>query len=152
MSTNSDQAVEMFAQGFNCAQAVLACSGKRFGLARATACHVGQAFGGGMCFLDQTCGAVTGALMVIGLKHGKTAKDDAPKQKAGQLSREFASQFIAKHGSLRCTELLGCDLSKPKGVDQARALGLFQKICPKLVRDAAEIVDELLESEEKLNS
>ena len=151
MSANAEEAVEMFGQGFNCAQAVFASSGKRFGLARGTACHIAQAFGGGMCFLDQTCGAVTGALMVIGLKHGKTTKDDAPRQKAGQLSREFARRFIAKHGSLRCTELLGCDLSKPKGVDQARALGLFRKICPKLVGDATEIVDQLLEDEEKLS-
>ena len=105
-----------------------------------------------MCFLDQTCGAVTGALMVIGVKHGTTIVDAAAKQKAGQLSQEFARRFTAKHGSLRCTDLLGCDLSKPKAVDQARALGLFRKTCPNLVRDAAEIVDELLDTEEKTNS
>jgi C_GCAxxG_C_C family probable redox protein len=149
MSANAEEAVGMFREGFNCAQAVLTCCGKRFGVTRKTACHVAQAFGGGMCFLDQTCGAVTGALMAIGSKHGKTVVDEAAKQKAGQLSREFARQFTAKHGSLRCTQLLGCDLSTRKGVDQARALGLFRKIYPKLVRDAAEIVDQLLEDEEK---
>jgi C_GCAxxG_C_C family probable redox protein len=149
MSANADKAVEMFDRGFNCAQSVLARCCERFGLTRETACHIAQAFGSGMCSLNQTCGAATGALMVIGLKHGKTAADETPKRKAQQLSQEFAKRFTAKHGSLRCAELLGCDLSTPKGVDQARALGLFRKICPKLVRDAAEIVDQLLENEEK---
>jgi C_GCAxxG_C_C family probable redox protein len=151
MNTNADNAVAMFDQGFNCAQAVLACCGQRFGLSREAACHVAQAFGGGMCFLDQTCGAVTGAVMVIGLKHGKTGADDGPKHEAQRLAQEFAKGFVARNGSIRCSQLLGYNLNKPEELGQARALGLFRTVCPKLVRDAAEIVDQLLENEGKVN-
>ena len=151
MSENADNAVTMFGRGFNCAQAVLACCGGRFGLARETACHVAQAFGGGMCYLDQTCGAVTGALMVIGLKHGKIDDDDGPKREAQRLAQEFANRFVARNGSIRCSQLLGCNLGKPEELDRARALGLFRTVCPKLVRDAVEIVDQLLRSEDKVN-
>jgi len=147
MNANADAAVAMFNEGYNCAQSVLAACGGKLGLPREQACHVAQAFGGGMCGLDQTCGAVTGALMAIGLKHGKTTADDAPKHRAQELVREFAHRFAGRNGSLDCTRLLGHDLSVPGETERVRALGLFRTICPRLVRDAVEIADELLENE-----
>ena len=149
MDSNADHAVGMFTQGFNCAQSVLAACGRPYGLDQDQACHIAQAFGGGMCLMDQTCGAVTGALMVIGLKHGKTTADDTPKIKAQQLTHEFAERFIARHGSLRCTRLLGHNLSVPDEISRARALGLFEAVCPRLVHDAAEIVDQVLQENER---
>ncbi len=147
MNTNADGALGMFKEGYNCAQSVLAACGRRFGFSREQACHVAQTFGSGMCGLNQTCGAVTGALMAIGLKHGKTTSDDAPKTRAQQLAHEFARRFIARNGSIGCTQLLGHDLSLPGEVGRVRALGLFQTICPRLVSDAVEITDELLKEE-----
>jgi len=134
----------MFKEGFNCAQAVLTCCGEQYGIDHDTACRVAQTLGGGMSRLNQTCGAVTGALMVIGLKHAKTGADNKGKEQAMQFAQEFARRFRAKHGSLSCTELLGCDLSTKEGFSTAMAEGLTKTICPQLVRDAADIVDELL--------
>ena len=53
-------------------------------------------------------------------------------------------RFVAKHGSLLCRELLGCDMSQPGGIEEARDKGLFAKTCTGLVRDAAEIAEELI--------
>ena len=109
MNSSADEAVVMFGQGCNCAQAVLAACGRRYGLDREQACPLAQALGSGVSGLDQTCGAVTGALMVIGLKHGKTTADDAPRARAQQLAQDFAQRFAARHGSIRCTQRLGHD-------------------------------------------
>ena len=64
--------------GFNCCQALLSTYGTQFGLNREIALKVSEAFGGGMGFMAETCGAVTGAFMVIGLECGRTKVEDLP--------------------------------------------------------------------------
>jgi C_GCAxxG_C_C family probable redox protein len=140
-----DLAVSCFREGFNCSQAVLSAFAADLGLEREAALRVAGAFGGGMGRLGETCGAVTGAFMVIGLKHGQISPaDKAAKEKTYALARAFAEQFAARHGSLRCCELLGCHIGTPEGMQLAREKGLFISLCPRLVSDAAEIVEQLL--------
>jgi C_GCAxxG_C_C family probable redox protein len=140
-----ERAVSCFNDGFSCSQAVLSTYGEQFGLDRETALKVAGAFGGGMGHMGETCGAVTGALMVIGLKYGQTRVDDKePKKKTYRLVKEFAEQFKVRNGSINCTELLGCDLSTPEGMQRAKERGLFTTVCPKFVQDAAEILEELI--------
>ncbi len=141
----ADEADALFSQRFNCSQAVLAACGARHGLDRRTALQIGEAFGGGMGRMGLTCGAVTGAFMTIGLVHAKlTPEDDAARQKSIALVQRFRQAFEARHGSICCRELIGCDLSTPAGYQQAIDRGVFVSICPKLVHDAAAIVEELL--------
>lgn len=124
---------------------MLSSFGEEFGLARELAFKVAGAFGGGMARMGETCGAVTGALMAIGLKYGMTqAKDEAAREKTYKLTQEFASKFKARHNSMVCRELLGYDLSKPEERKAAHDKGLFSTLCPKFVRDAVEIVEPLL--------
>jgi C_GCAxxG_C_C family probable redox protein len=144
MPTGADKAVAMFEQGYNCAQSVLACCGAALGVSRDLAVRLAQAFGGGMSHLGQTCGAVTGALMVIGLKHSKANEGEQGKQTAMRLAQELAQRFKARNGSINCNELLGCDPGTPEGIQMCRERNLFRTLCPRLVRDAAEIVEELL--------
>ena len=124
---------------------MLSSFGEQFGLARELALRVAGAFGGGMARMGETCGAVTGALMAIGLKYGMTqAKDEAAREKTYKLAQEFMTRFKARHNSLVCRELLGYDLSSPEGRKAAHDKGLFTTLCPELVRDAVEIVEQIL--------
>jgi C_GCAxxG_C_C family probable redox protein len=124
---------------------VLSSFGEAFGLEQGLALRVAGAFGGGMARMGEICGAVTGALMVIGLKYGMTqAKDEAARDKTYKLAQELASKFKARHNSLVCRELLGYDLSKPEERKAAHDKGLFTTLCPEFVRDAVEIVEQLL--------
>jgi C_GCAxxG_C_C family probable redox protein len=146
--SKTEQAVSCFEAGFNCAQAVLSAYAAEFGLEPTMALKVAGAFGGGMGRLAQTCGAVTGAFMVIGLKYGKVGVDDdeeQTKEKAYGLVQELAARFASRHGSIACKELLGCDIGTPEGRLHAKEAGLSATLCPKFVRDAAEIVGQLLE-------
>jgi C_GCAxxG_C_C family probable redox protein len=150
MSKDSEAAVAMFAEGYNCAQAVAATCGAACGLDRRTAVQVAQAFGGGMGRTGGVCGAVTGALMVIGLAYSaKDAKDVAAKQKSARLAREVMDRFKARHGSINCRDLLGCDIRTEEGHREAVEKGLMKTVCPKAVGNAAEIVEQVLLEERK---
>jgi C_GCAxxG_C_C family probable redox protein len=144
MSDNSINAESMFLEGYNCAQAVLIACGAQYGLPRETAIRVAQAFGGGMGRTGNICGAVTGALMVIGLKCAvKDAKDAAAKEQVHRLAQQFLAQFKTVHGSITCRELLGYDLLTEEGRRLVHEKGLTKTVCAKLVENAAEIVDRL---------
>lgn len=118
--------------------------GLRFGLDREIALKIAGAFGSGMG-MGETCGAVTGAFMVIGLKHGKTKADNnAAKETTYELVKELTSRFSARNGSIKCKELLGCDLSTPEGMEAVIEKKLFITLCPKFVQDAAEILEAFL--------
>jgi C_GCAxxG_C_C family probable redox protein len=141
-----EDAAACFEAGFSCSQAVLSAYAPQFGLDRESALKVSGAFGAGMGRMGETCGAVTGAFMVIGLKHGKTrAEDDEAKERAYRLVQEFADQFRARHGSIVCRELLGCDLSIPEQRALAQEKKLTATLCPRFVHDAAEIVEQILD-------
>ena len=145
MSKRSEKAVACF-ENFNCAQSVLATCGPELGLDRESALRVAGGFGGGMGRLGEVCGAVTGAFMVAGLKHGKSQPDDDEndtREKAYALVYEFADRFRACNGSILCRELLGCDISTPEGRAQAKEKGLFDDLCPRLVQSAVEILEQM---------
>lgn len=114
-----------------------------FGLPDETALQIAAPFGGGMARSGGTCGAVTGGLMVIGLKAGNTTPDG--KDETYALARKFMCRFEERHGALLCRELINCDMTTPEGLQQAKEKGVFTTICPSLVRDSAEILASLLE-------
>ncbi len=142
----ADLAIACFDEGFSCSQAVFSVFAPQLGLDRVTALKVAGPFGRGMGRMGETCGAVTGALMAIGLKYGQTVGEDkAAKEKSYELARQFAERFNARNrGCLTCRELLGADISTPEGLQKLREKQAFTTMCPKFVRDAAEIVEELL--------
>jgi len=141
---NVEKAVEVFKSGLSCSQAVLGAYCEQFGLDKETAYKISSGFGGGM-HLDQTCGAVTGAFMVIGLKFGRTRADDnEAKMKTVEATREFAEKFKARHGSIGCTELIGCNVSTLAGYEEAMKKDLFKQVCPNFVKSAMEILEEII--------
>lgn len=143
--TTSDKAVEAFSTGFTCSAAVFSAFSRELGLDVETARKVACGFGAGISRTGNICGAVSGAVLVIGLKYGKVdAGDDRATDKTRALVREFIRQFTERHGSVNCTKLLGCNLDDPAEYVQARDGGLFKTRCPMYVRDAADILDRIL--------
>ena len=138
-------AVESFESGFSCSQAVFAAFSEDLGLEREKALRIAQPFGGGIARSGSTCGAVTGALLVIGLKHGRCrVEDEAAREKTYALVLELITRFRERHGSIICRELLGVDLSTAAGHDEAKRRGAFTKLCPRFVAGAVEILEAIL--------
>jgi C_GCAxxG_C_C family probable redox protein len=136
-------AVATFNSGFNCAQAVLSVFSEQFGLDKDMALRIACGFGAGMGRLQRTCGAVSGAYMVIGLKHGsfEPGSIQEAKERSYSLVREFTKQFEARNGTTDCMELIGVDFING---DQALASERVAKICPKMCSDAVEILMRII--------
>ncbi len=139
-----EDAVDCFCRGAACSQAILGTYGEEFGLSRAQAIKLASGFAGGMR-LGETCGVVTGAFMVLGLaRAGDNCDQRDSRDGVYAAMAEFVKRFEQRNHVVVCKELLGCDISTPQGVSKATRDGLFRSICPKLVQDAAEILEEML--------
>ena len=141
----ADHAASVLKEGFNCAQAVFSTCAPGLALKEDTAAKIASSFGGGMARGGGTCGAVTGALMALGLKYGSSRpRDKEIKEKSYEIAREFMRRFTERNGSTVCRDLLGCDISTHEGHERAKQQGLFDTVCVKLVKDSVEILEDML--------
>lgn len=141
----AEEAEKRFRSGYACSQAVFTTFAEGEGMPADVAARIASAFGGGMGRMGHVCGAVTGAFMMIGLKHGNAAAGDTEaKERTHALVRDHAAQFARRHGTIICRELLGCDLSTPESYKRAKDQGVFVKLCPLFVRDSAAILERML--------
>ena len=141
---HTDKAKEYFSNNFNCSQAVFTTFATEMGLDEELALKIATQFGGG-ARKGEMCGAVSGALMVLGLKYGHChLENEEEKGRAYQISEDFMNRFIQKNGTVVCRELLGYDLSEPEDMKKIKELNLFKVTCPEMVRCATEIVDEMI--------
>jgi C_GCAxxG_C_C family probable redox protein len=139
------RAVVLFDSGCACSQAVFGAFAPRFGLDEETAARIAAGFGGGMKMGD-TCGALTGAFMVLGLaRAGDACRSGEGRHAVGDLVVEFSRQFRERRGALSCRDLLGCDIHTPAGRQLAEDRNLFKTTCVDAVRDAATIVESLVQ-------
>jgi C_GCAxxG_C_C family probable redox protein len=130
---------ERFA-AFNCAQTVFSLYAEEMGLSEEIALKIASGFGGGMACAE-TCGAVTGSYMVIGMRHGFSVSDPQAKAATKQKILQFNERFREKHGSLICRELTGYDISTPEGSAAATESGVFTRKCPNFIKSACEILE-----------
>lgn len=148
MSVKTALAKTYHERGYSCSQSVLASFSQDFGLSEETALRISTGFGSGMGRLCEVCGALTGAFMVLGLKHGKVITDGTKygtdTETTYQLVAELAGKFRARNRSIYCRELIGHDLSIPEERAKARELGLFTSICDKCIQDSVELLEEAL--------
>ena len=138
-------AVSCFNNGFNCSQAVFAAFSPELGIPENIAYKIACPFGAGMGRMQETCGAVTGAFMVIGLKHGKSnSEEDHLKQLSYDLVNKFTEMFQSRNKTIKCRDLIGIDISTKEGLERARDLGIFDTLCVKFVKEAVEIIEDIL--------
>lgn len=145
MATRVEHALEIHHAGLNCAQAVLETYADTLGIDAAMADAVALGFGGGMGRLQKTCGAVTGAFMVLGVAKSKTITD--PKQRKEttyELVQEFHRRFVEVHGTTQCHALLGCDLMTESGRLFYKTHNLGTAVCDQCIAHAVEIVGDLI--------
>ena len=140
-----ESAVRLFEGTCNCAQAILMTYGTKFGLTETQALQLGTGLGGGLARHGEVCGAVSGAILVLGLRYGMVNLDDIePKTKTNEIVTEFIDRFNDHQRSILCRELLGCDICTPEGREFASDKNLFKTKCPEFVRNAAELLELLV--------
>lgn len=140
-----EEAESLFAGGFNCAQALLAAYGVPLGIDRDIAFKLASAFGAGIARSGQICGAVSGAIMVIGLKFGvANSWDKVRKAKVRTKATQFIKKFKDIHGETDCRKLIDLDLNTEMGRREAKKKNIFENYCINFVRDAAAILDKMV--------
>lgn len=135
----SQIAVERFSSGLNCAESALIGVTEALGIESDCVPRIATPFGGGMGRYGEVCGALTGALMAMGLKLGRQGDDDTAARdraypKAVRLMRAFEIEF----GSVECRALTGCDMLTPEGAKRFREENMHSELCAKFVAFAAE--------------
>ena len=131
----TEKAAELFGGGYNCAQAVLGAFCNEYGLDADTALRIAGGFGRGVRNAE-ICGAVSGAVLVIGLKYGQD------KALCNTKTKEFTAKFKKENQSIVCRDILKCDIATPGGRNKAAGENLFKTVCMDMVKSAALILEE----------
>ncbi len=148
-NAHAEKALDYYSRNFNCSQGVFTAYATEHGIDEKLALKLATNFGGG-ARKGEMCGAVSGALMVMGLLYGHSDSDDHDtKAKAYAMAEEFMNRFIKKRGSVVCRELLGHDLSIPEEKAVILEKNLFRTVCPDMIRSAADLLDEMIEEQEE---
>ena len=138
-------ALDLFHSGLNCAQAVLTSFSEDLQLDPAVAKSISCGFGGGMGRLQETCGAVTGSFMVLGMYNCQKYMDNIlRKDNTYSMIQSFSDRFVSIHGSINCKKLLNCDLKTEEGRKFALEHHVFENICEKCVIDSIKILEDLI--------
>ncbi|MEM4729566.1 MAG: C-GCAxxG-C-C family protein [Thermoplasmata archaeon] len=137
-----------FEELLNCAESVTKAVAEHFSVGEGCFPRAATPFGGGMARTGGPCGAVSGALMGIGLLFGRDAGGDHRHiDRVYAMVQDFTSEFTKRFGSTLCSGLLGCDISTARGRIEAKKRRLFTTVCPDFVRGAVEILADIVERE-----
>jgi C_GCAxxG_C_C family probable redox protein len=135
------KAAGYFSGDCNCAQSVLLAMQEFYGIRRNRLIPgIATAFGGGIGRRGSLCGALTGAVMAIGLKHGTDRTVLIEKDKAYEMALKFYDRFAKECGSPFCRELIGYDLTDPEELEKMRKSKVRDEKCCGFVKKAVEIL------------
>ena len=141
---HSEYAVELFVEGYNCAQAVAVAFCDVTGLEKATAARMASSFGGGMGRMREVCGAVSGMLLVAGLLYGyDDPKATREKRELYAQVQAMAGQFRQELGSIVCRELLKNPPSDPNPTPRTEQF-YKDRPCARMVATAARIMEDFI--------
>jgi C_GCAxxG_C_C family probable redox protein len=139
------KAQKQFESGLNCAQSVLSSFSGSLKFNEDLALDITSGFGAGMGKLQQTCGAVTGAYMVLGVHCSKNQKDRIiAKEDASKMIQDFEQRFKMLHGTTQCNELIPVDLNTAKGQEAFKEYNMKDNVCMKCVKNSVDILNEML--------
>ena len=145
MQSKSKRAEELYLEGFNCAQSVLAAFSEEYDLETEAALMLSSPLGGG-CGLAEICGAALGGAMVVGLKHGHHIADDTGTNMNCRAKRgQFIDEFKKLNGAITCRELLGFDHTTEEGQEKYVQMAKDRPAspCAGFVRESARILEQL---------
>ncbi len=145
--THEERARNLFLEGYNCTQAVVAAFCDEMDIDKETALRMASSFGGGMGRLREVCGTVSGMFLVAGYYYGyNDPKDFQAKSEHYTRIQELAKRFRDENRSIVCRELLGLKEQASSPVPEKRTEEYYKKRpCPDLAACAARILEEYME-------
>ena len=144
--TRKEQAINYFKEGYNCTQAVVLSFKDILTIDATELCKIASPFGGGLSRMRETCGAVSGMVLVLGNLIGySTPELGEKKHELYKNTQEILKIFEEKYGSLTCRVLLNLNTKHDDPKPSERDHNFFLKRpCPELIGGAAEILEDFL--------
>lgn len=143
---NVCNAVDLALTGYTCSESIIIAFANDLGIEPDIAAKISVGFAGGMAH-GKTCGAVTGAIMAIGLKYGAgLIKNQYAKDRCFHNTQEFFCRFKARRKTVECGKILMMNNINPNNPEEIRTLR-DKKLCDKIIRDAAEILEEIFDDD-----
>lgn len=143
-----EKAIARHTSGFGCAQSVASVFAEELGIDEVTAQKMAIGLGGGIGRQGEICGALSGGVLVLGMKHGVNSMDGEANKVAKNLvydlDQKLTAQFRERTGAIRCNDILGFDMNDPVARAAALEKGVFATRCNKCIQDSVEIVEKLL--------
>ena len=146
------RAEQLFMQGFNCSQSVVAAFADLYGYTEEQALRMSAGFGGGIGRMRMSCGAFNGLALLAGLDCGSvTPGDREGKSYNYKVVQQLAARFKEEHGSLICAELLKLKRDAPLAYEASERTAEYYKTrpCVRQIISAARIYAEYLESKDE---
>ena len=144
--TRKEIAINYFKEGYNCSQSVVLTFKDILKTDPSFLCKVSSPFGGGISRMRETCGAVSGIVIVLGDLFGyDTPETGEKKMNLYKQTQEVLKVFENKFGSLSCRELLQINIKHDNPTPSIRDGEFFSKRpCPELIGGAVEILENFL--------
>jgi len=143
-----EKAIARHNSGFGCAQTVASVFAEDFGIDEVTAQKLSLGLGGGIGRSGEVCGALSGAILVLGMKYGVSSMDGeankAAKEKVYDLDQELIRQYKERAGAIRCNDILGFDMNDPEARTAAKDKGVFNVVCNGCIKNSVEILEKML--------
>lgn len=141
-------ALARFKEKFNCAEAVLMGLAEAEDMSCGCIPRIATGFGGGVGGWGEVCGALAGAVMAFGVKCGRESGEDIESKNAVYaMVKQLFQTFEREFGTIRCFDLVECDMRTPEGMARAKELDLHNKVCPDFVGFAAEVAERLMKND-----
>lgn len=119
-----EKGAELHRLGFNCAECVLLAVKEWMNWSYDAVPRVATGFGGGIGRSGNLCGAATGAIMSLGLTHGRnTGNDKRPQDFTYRLSSKFIDNFKEEFDSLDCRDISKVNFDDPEDIKRWMASG-----------------------------
>jgi C_GCAxxG_C_C family probable redox protein len=142
-----NKAIELFRRDYNCSQSVLTVFSDVTGINEADSKKIASGFGGGIGRTQRICGALTGAVMVIGCKYHNDSDPLASKKNVYKKAQDFLNEFKKINEHISCYNLTGVDFSTEEGMKKAHDEKIFEIKCEKYVADVIELLERLVVSD-----
>lgn len=146
MKSNTDQAIEKFLSGYNCAQSVMFAHSNDVGIDPEFALKVATGFGAGIARSGGMCGSLTGGILAISCKFGRgNGQDRTATERTYDKVQTLIREFERQQGSTMCRVLVdGCNFNTSEGREKYKKQDLLHTRCVDCVRTVCEVLPAIL--------
>ena len=141
---SSEEVIRLYEEGYDCAQCILKAMEKKLDYDHDTAMRAISSMGMGL-LEGSICGAVVGALAVIGLRYGSASPDMSNRGVAIIKRAQFLMEFKKRYNGLTCPEIMGLDVRKDEDNLKAFKDGIYDHFCPKLGAYIIDVLNDIIE-------